>query len=47
MEENGESLDDLMNEFEEDEREMYDNESEGEYEEIDDFDPEYSVFGSE
>ena len=47
MEENAETLDDIMAEFEDDEQEMYENESEGEYEEIDDFDPEFSIFGSD
>jgi len=49
-EQEGESLDDIMNEFEEAELQMQtstNDESDGEYEEIDDFDSEFSVFGSE
>ena len=47
MGDTAENLDDLMDEFEDDEKEMYENESEGDYEEIDEFDPELSIFGSE
>lgn len=47
MGDTAENLDDLMDEFEDDEKEMYENESEGDYEEIDEYDPEFSIFGSE